>query len=171
MCQPIDSVSWFNFLVLSLQPTFFFLLDLCSLMLSRIDRLATVELQLIMHGLECREILRLARCCTRMMRAGEAAFAWKCAPTMRMDSSRIVHTTGLSLCLLLHHASVALTLLAGGWAFDDRWLLATAGVVRLAELDASLCPQVDLGLRRLQIVRVRSLPALSCDRSASCRTP
>jgi len=41
------------------------------------QRLADVELQLIMHGLAAQEILKLARCSRYLLHAADAPFAWK----------------------------------------------------------------------------------------------
>jgi hypothetical protein len=40
------------------------------------NRLADVELQLIMHGLQATEILQLARCSPQLMHAADSSFAW-----------------------------------------------------------------------------------------------
>ena len=51
-----------------------------------LQRLADVELQLVMHGLEAAEILTLARCHRRLLHAANSAFAWKQAPTLCLRS-------------------------------------------------------------------------------------
>jgi hypothetical protein len=41
-------------------------------------RLADVELQLIMHGLDALSLLHLAQCSSRLLHAAQSPFAWKC---------------------------------------------------------------------------------------------
>jgi hypothetical protein len=44
-------------------------------------RLADVELQLVMQGLDASELLQLARCSKQMMHAADSPFAWQhCNP-------------------------------------------------------------------------------------------
>ena len=75
-------------------------------------RLADVELQLVMHGLQCGELLQFARCSQRLMHAAHSAFAWLHAsplhitlPTPPMALHSLQHS------LLLRWASLSLTVL------------------------------------------------------------
>lgn len=75
--------------------------------------LADVELQLCMHFLEATEIMRWARCSTRMMHASAAPFAWHDA-LLRIDSHRLEQARSLRL---LQHVPVAVRLTGVG----DDW--------------------------------------------------
>ena len=44
------------------------------------QRLADIELQLVMHGLTCAELLRFARCSRWLLHAADSAFAWQHVP-------------------------------------------------------------------------------------------
>ena len=53
----------------------------------KMHRLAKVELQLVMHGLDTQSRVRLARCCRRALAAADSIFAWKYAPIVGFNAS------------------------------------------------------------------------------------
>ena len=73
-------------------------------------QLAEVELQIVMHGLEIKEMIQFARCSRRLMRmAVSSPFAWRYAllpVTTPVALSSLAHS-------LLRHAALSLSILAG----------------------------------------------------------
>jgi len=121
------------------------------------QRLADVELQLVMHGLAAREILKLARCSRCLLHAADAPFAWqhtRLCVDAKLESNiailrRIIgwfrhpSTASGESPQLVRHTKVTLR-----WRGDDGYLavLATASRVpalALYELDASNCGLFD----------------------------
>jgi len=67
------------------------------------QRLATVELQLIMQLCDAQSLLALARCSRFAFAAASDPFAWRCAPAVRVDIARFTATevpTSALHCLL-----------------------------------------------------------------------
>jgi hypothetical protein len=62
-------------------------------------RLADVEMQLIMHGLEIKELIRLSRCNQRLQHASDAAFAWKHTLLHISSSNKLFRASPLPLLL------------------------------------------------------------------------
>jgi hypothetical protein len=132
------------------------------------NRLADVELELCMHGLEAKEILLFARCSRRLMHLASSSFAWKCA-TLQLDSSkledRVITPSGLLL-----HAPVGLVWCSKFSKFegsDVASLLAIARSLRVRELDCS-----QSGIIRLHIFRsVLAAPELNDLRVLRLRCP
>jgi len=80
--------------------------------MASLQRLATVELQLIMHGCDTRTLLQLARCCRATIAAASSAVAWHHLP-QRLNSSRLHDEDWRQWRSLLRFADVHLRLSLG----------------------------------------------------------
>jgi hypothetical protein len=70
-------------------------------------RLATVELQLIMHHLNLQSLLALARCCRSTLAAASNAFSWKCIGVVPFESTISNLAARLTASRLLRHVDVS----------------------------------------------------------------
>ena len=76
---------------------------------SLLKRLADVELQLVMHGLDAPSLLQFARCSHQLLHAADHPFAWSCSssPALHLPPSKLEVAVAHPACLL-RHSRVAL---------------------------------------------------------------
>ena len=130
-----------------------------------LDKLAKVELQLVMQFLDTDSKLKAARCSRQLLQAADHPFAWQ-GPSVRMRSEDQPQLGPLIRQSLLRHAPISLTLAVN----SEVPVAEVAAIPRLRELVVS-CVDEPIGfdpqllalpaLQRLQRLRVQCHPPVS----------
>ena len=118
-----------------------------------LDRLATVELQLILQCLDKRSKLRSARCSRQLLQAADHPFAWQ-GPSVAVSSFRQPQLGSLIRRSLLRHAPIKMDL------NSDLPVPEVAAIPRLRELSISHRCSADLALHLLQLPSLQGLQTL-----------
>jgi hypothetical protein len=133
-------------------PSFFASLPLA--LAATMERLAIVELQIIMQQMECKELLAFARCNSKLMHVAESPFAWRHA-TLRLNLAQTTAAGATAPSRLLRHARTFVHWTSSSFPLPSAAIDALqASNLSLHELDASGCARIE----PLQWARILALP-------------
>lgn len=118
-----------------------------------LSRLPVVLVQLLMHGLRCNEILKLARCSRSLLSVADAPFGWSHALPLPLKT-RMLTPKGLSAEVSPRRRR--------HMSFSLEWLEASS--VMAGDIDALLACSDSIRLIELHIRAVNALRAAQCER-------
>jgi hypothetical protein len=110
------------------------------------DRLANVELQLIMQQLECNELIAFARCNLRLIRLADSPSVWRHA-TLRLNLAQTTAAGAAAASAapsrLLRHARTCIDWASSSFSFPSAAIDALqSSNLRLHEFDTSGCAEI-----------------------------